>query len=287
MECIEVISIGQVALDIVGVTEQRDLPPGTAVRLRSVRYMLGGAAANFAISSKVLGKRRAAVMSKVGSDALSSAMKMRIEELGIKTFIDVVDGPPHIVVSVVRPDGGRTLIGAMNENLLLSVEDVEKKLDALYGDCIRSVHMSYIRPDIVSKVLKILRERNDDVVVTYKPGIYMKGLISEGRFLEVDLIQSTLTDIQLPELTGFDTLLLEHDRGFSLYINGEEVSRVILSSRDRTGSGDIYTGLLVSKFLYHHDWLAAFEETAEIIQRVDSPWLLGERILFDRNGEIQ
>ncbi len=281
--CFDLISIGQIALDIVGKTDLWELRPGTSVRLRSIRYMLGGAASNFAISAKIYGGKEVAVVSKVGSGILSSAMIRRLRELGIGTLVEIVDGPPHLVVSVVRPNGERTLIGAMNENLLLSDEDVKRQLAFLTSDCVRSVHISYVEPSIALKMLKAIWEGGGDVVVTYKPGIYVKELkdVAIGDLpLGIELVQCNSAEARFLDPNRFENMLLEHENGFSLYNGGKEISRAALLPEDRTGSGDIFTGLLVSKFLDHHDWTAAFEETAEVLRKADSPWLLNERLLF-------
>jgi sugar/nucleoside kinase (ribokinase family) len=117
-----VVVVGDVATDVV-VAPTGEPAPGSD-RPASIRWRGGGAGANVAVHLARLGVP-VRLAGCVGDDAAAAVLRAELAEAGVQAALRTVAGTvTGVVVSLVEPDGQRSMLTDRGANLLLQPGDV-------------------------------------------------------------------------------------------------------------------------------------------------------------------
>ena len=117
-----VVVVGDVATDVVAVLD--GVPAPGSDRPASIRSRGGGAGANVAVHLAQLGVP-VVLAGCVGDDAAGAALVAELTAAGVRPAVRVVRGSPTgTVISLVEPDGQRSMLADRGANLDLRPDDV-------------------------------------------------------------------------------------------------------------------------------------------------------------------
>src|SRR5947209_13186008 len=121
-EVAAVVVVGDVATDVVVVLAGDPAP--SSDRPASIRTRGGGAGANVAVHLARLGTP-VLLAGCVGDDAPGAALAAELAAGGVRTALRTVPGvPTGTIVSLVEPDGQRSMLADRGANLALRPDDV-------------------------------------------------------------------------------------------------------------------------------------------------------------------
>jgi ribokinase len=119
---VSVVVVGDVATDVVAVLDGEPAPGSD--RPATIRTRGGGAGANVAVHLARLG-RPVLLAGCVGDDAPGAALAAELAAAGVRAALRTVPGvPTGTIVSLVEPDGQRSMLADRGANLELRPEDV-------------------------------------------------------------------------------------------------------------------------------------------------------------------
>jgi sugar/nucleoside kinase (ribokinase family) len=118
-----IVALGDLLLDVV-VRLHEPLAPGADVRA-ATRTGAGGQAANVAAWAASLGAQ-ASFVGKRGDDAAGRLAVAEVKALGVAVLGPAVDAPNGVVVSIVGPDGERTMASDRGPAPDLAPEELEE-----------------------------------------------------------------------------------------------------------------------------------------------------------------
>jgi ribokinase len=118
----EVLVVGDVATDVVAVLSGSPAPGSD--RPASIRSRGGGAGANVAVHLARLGLP-VVLAGCLGDDAAGAGLLAELRAAGVRTALRVVPGAPTAtIVSLVEPDGQRSMLADRGANLALRADDL-------------------------------------------------------------------------------------------------------------------------------------------------------------------
>lgn len=221
------VSIGNFNIDIAVYI---DKAPGIdeSVNARDIDIRPGGAASNYAVAVSHYG-HRAVLVASVADHLLVKTHLESIRRLGVDiSHVTFINASPGIVISVIYPDGSRSMIRSLGANAYLSPDKISQEI----LDSASVVHMATLHPERAAGIV----ERVHGAVVSYDPGIYVNTQREtlETVLKHVDIL--FLNSSEFKELTG-------KIKPVELFKLGVEVLAIKLGSKGAAavlGDGSIY-----------------------------------------------
>lgn len=166
------VSVGNFNIDVAVYVDKM---PGLdeSVNAREIDIRPGGAATNYAVAVSHYG-HRSSLIASVSNNPLAKMGLETVRDMGVDvSHVSYVDAQPGMVVSIVYPDGSRSMIRSLGANAYLTPDKVSQEL----LDSSSVVHMATLHP---AKALEISR-RTRAAMKSYDPGVYVHTDVSELR----------------------------------------------------------------------------------------------------------
>jgi sugar/nucleoside kinase (ribokinase family) len=238
-----VVTLGDLLLDVI-VRLGRELEPGDDVAA-STQLRAGGQAANVAAWAAELGARARFVGKRArdGAGALASA---DLERRGVELCGPVDDGPGGVVVSLVDPDGARTMASDRGAAPDLRADE----LDPAWLDGADRLHVSgYALAEGAIEAAGLARAAGARVSVDLSSWSRIRDVGAAGfrdrlEQLAPDLVFANEREWEELGAPGYDVVLKRGARG--IVAGGREYPAVEAPVVDTTGAGDaLAAGYLV------------------------------------------
>jgi sugar/nucleoside kinase (ribokinase family) len=243
---VRVCTVGDLLLDVI-VRLEEPLSAGADAVART-RTGAGGQAANVAAWVAALGAD-ARFVGKRGSDAAAGILARELEERGVEVCGPVVDGPTGTVVSLVAPDGERTM--ASDRGVAAALAPGELDPVWLAGcDWLHIPGYSLLRSPIAEAAAEAVRLADSRVSIDLSSWTEIRDF-GPDRFreraaaLDPDVVFANEQELEIlgGDLPGRVRVEKSGARGFT--VDGETY-RADADALDTTGAGDaLAAGFLV------------------------------------------
>ncbi len=277
--CPDIISLGELLVEIM--REEKDTPHGKLGAIYRGPFP-SGAPAIYIDTAARMGKNfkfTAGFIGTIGNDEFGSCIiqKFKTDEIDISQIRISEDFTTGIAFNQYNSDGSRKFIFAKGAAGETSPDDIK----AEFFKNIKNLHImgsalsiSYNSRDACYKAIKIAKESNPDVIITFDPNLRPEMLGIEN-ILEISKPVLETTQILLPSgeeaemLAGVNgskkacqkllemgpeiIVLKQGKEGCTIFTsdesNGKKVKGFKVDERDPTGAGDSFGGAFIIGYL--------------------------------------
>ena len=231
------------------------------IKIKGIRFVPGGSAANIAVALAHLGKR-VGCLGKVGNDEFGAELIRGLEDQNVTPFVSVADERTGVAIVVITPDGEKAIYVLSGANALLSMEDVNPEcMDARFF-----IQTGVSGASFETAKDNLRRAKKNGVTTCFSPSLYMlkrPAIIDFLKNTEILILNrseaTTLSDEKdiritfnkVSKLGPRNIVITLGAKGAVGWFNGEIISSPAFKVKavDTTGAGDTFTAGLISAYL--------------------------------------